>query len=448
MTDEQGAEEVWTHPSTLLLAGGGDPVEAVARAARRRLLEAVDAGFDPPPYDPFAMARALRIPLRPVTGGFDARTVADDSAPAGVRIEYDPGRPAGRLRFSVAHEIGHTLFPDVVEQTRHRSNQGAVETFDGPDDWQLEMLCNVAAAELLMPAQSLEDLKLVGLDLRGLMARRKRLQVSTEALLRRLLALTDLPAAMFAARRTSSARYVIDYAAASRAGGPVPPPGLSLPVGTVLGRCTAVGYTAQETETWQQEAGPVIVQAVGIPPYPGHPFPRVAGIVRTAEAGTAPSATLTEVTGDALAPADPASGMIIHVVNDRAHAWGGDFGRQLARRHRWAAQAFRAWSVADQSHLRLGNAHAVRGPLDEPAVCSLVAQQGFGPSVEPRLSYPALAQCLDKAADYALAQGLVVHAPRIGTGQAGGHWDLIRDQIDRSLARRGVQVVVYQPARR
>ncbi len=448
MTDEQGGEEVWTHPSARLLAGGSDPVEAVARAARRRLLEAVDAGFDPPPYDPFAMALALRIPLRPVTGGFDARTVPDDASPVGVRIEYDPGRPAGRLRFSVAHEIGHTLFPDVAELTRHRTGQGAVETFDGPDDWQLEMLCNVAAAELLMPAQSLEDLRLVGLDLRELMTRRKRLQVSTEALLRRLLALTDLPAAMFAARRTSSGQYVIDYAAASRAGGLVPPPGLVLPADTVLGQCTAVGYTAEATETWQPEAGPVIVQAVGIPPYPGHPFPRVAGIVRGTEQGAAPSASLTEITGSALEPADPTTAMIVQVVNDRAHAWGGDFGRQLARRHTWAAQAFRAWAVADEGHLQLGNAHAVRGPLYEPAVCSLVAQQGFGPSDQPRLSYPALARCLDKAADYALTHGLVVHAPRIGTGQAGGHWDLVRDQIDRSLARRGVPVVVYRPAGR
>lgn len=183
MNEPAGASQ-WTHPSALLLAGGGDPVEAVAAAARNALLQAVDAGFDPPPYDPFAMARALKIPLRPVNGGFDARTVPDENSPVGVRIEYDPGRPGGRLRFSVAHEIGHTLFPDVAEQTRHRTGQGAVETFDGPYDWQLEMLCNVAAAELLMPAQSLDDLRLTSLDLRELMARRKRLQVSTEALLR------------------------------------------------------------------------------------------------------------------------------------------------------------------------------------------------------------------------------------------------------------------------
>jgi hypothetical protein len=433
----------------LLIADGGDPVQAVTQAARALLLRAVDAGWDPPPYDPFGMASALGLPLRPVTGGFDARTVPDDSGPAGVRIEYDPGRPAGRLRFSIAHEIGHTLFPDVAEQTRNRSGRGAVETFDGPDDWQLEMLCNIAAAELLMPAQTLESLDLRGLDLRELMTQQRRLQVSTEALLRRLIMLTDEPASMFAARATSAGAYVVDYAQAGRAGGPALATGDRIGPPTVLAACTAVGYTAEAVEQWGAADGPLIVQAVGIPPYPGHRLPRVAGIVRrSATQSGKPAARLAEVTGSALDPPDPARAMIIHVVNDRARAWGGDFSRRLARRHPWAAAAFRAWAVADPGNLALGNVHTVHGPAGEPAVCSLVAQQGFGPSDEPRLRYPALARCLDQAGAYAAARGLTVHAPRIGSGQARGHWDLVRDQIDRSIVRAGVDVTVYRLAGR
>ena len=448
MTPPSDAGAVWTHPSALLIADGADPAAAVVLAARSRLLEAVDAGWDPPPYNPFTLATALGIPTRPVTGGFDARTVPDDASPVGVRIEYDPGRPAGRLRFSVAHEIGHTLFPDVVESTRHRTGQGAVETFDGPDDWQLEMLCNIAAGEFLVPAQTLADLDLTTLDLRQLMERQKRLQVSTEALLRRLLSLTDEPATMFAARRARSDRYTIDYAAAGRAGGPNVQTGMVLPEATVVRACSAVGATAQAIEAWDGETA-LNVQAVGIPPYPGHPLPRVAGIVRHADLQPAsPQAQLREITGDAADPANPAAAMIVHVVNDRAHAWGGEFGRHLAVRYRWAASAFRAWTIASEDNLALGRIHVVAGPADQPTICSIVAQQGFGPSDEPRLRYPALAQCMEAVADAALARQLAVHAARIGTGQAGGHWDLVRDQIDRSIVRRGVPVTVYRPAAR
>lgn len=439
----------WTHPSVLLLAAGNDPVESVVRAARDRLLEAVDSGWDPPPYDPFGLAAALGIPLRPVTGGFDARTVPDGTSPVGVRLEYDPGRPAGRLRFSLAHEIAHTLFPDVAEQIRNRTGTGAVETFDGPDDWQLELLCNVGAAELLMPAQTLQDLRIDGLDLRDLMRRREQLQVSTEALLRRLVTLTEKPVTMFAARRTPDG-YVLDYAQTGRAGGPRLERGRRLPKGSVLRTCTGVGYTAEATETWDGTHGPLLVQAVGMPPYPGHRYPRVGGLVRPSALTetTTTHARLVEVTGDALEPEDPAGAMILHVVNDRAHAWGGEFGKRLARRHPWAAQSFRAWTVADEDNLTLGNVHFVRGPADAPAVCSLVAQEGFGPSAEPRLRYPALARALDTAGDHAARAGLTVHAPRIGTGQAGGHWDLVRDQIDRAVVRKGADVVVHRPAGR
>lgn len=434
----------WTHPSVLLLPGD-DPVAAVVGAARAAVLRAVDAGWDPPPYDPFSLALALGIPMRPVTGGFDARTVPDDASPRGVRIEYDPGRPAGRLRFSVAHEIGHTLFPDVAEQTRNRTGKGAVETFDGPDDWQLEMLCNVAAAEFIMPAQTLTDLDLVGLDLRNVMVRQRRLQVSTEALLRRLAALTDQPATMYAARRAPSGRYVVDYTSPSRAGGPDLRAGTLLPERTILATCTAVGYTAEATETWRPEDGPLLVQAVGIPPYPGHRLPRVAGFVRQSAAPPpAHGAALAEITGSALDPADPGNAMIVHVVNDRARTWGGDFARRLARRHPWAAQAFSAWAVANEDNLVLGNIHIVKEAPDQPAVCSLVAQQGYGPSDQPRLRYPALDRCLDQAGEHAVARGLSVHAPRIGTGQAGGHWDLVRDMLDRRIVRRGADVVVYR----
>ena len=33
--------------------------------------------------------------------------------------------------------------------------------------------------------------------------------------------------------------------------------------------------------------------------------------------------------------------------------------------------------------------------------------------------------------------------PRIGAGQAGGDWTIIREMIDEELARRGIDVTVY-----
>src|SRR6516225_1895758 len=136
--------------------------------------------------------------VRPLRAG-------ESSQPAGHPTRGHPGRPngpcgsrpppdrvqskptPGRLRFSIAHEIAHTLFPDCQQHVRNRAARAHMKD----DDWQLEMLCNVAAAELLMPIGSFPDLKDKALSVDALMALQRQYDVSTEALLLRVVRLTD-----------------------------------------------------------------------------------------------------------------------------------------------------------------------------------------------------------------------------------------------------------------
>jgi hypothetical protein len=132
--------EQWSNPSVLRFARGGDPVEVAAGAAREVVVRAIDAGWTGPPFDPLALADILRIEVVPRDDVREARTV-----PVGrenrVRIEFNPNRPKGRLRYSIAHEISHTFFEDCGDRVRHRGEDAAVAS----DDWQLEALCNIAA---------------------------------------------------------------------------------------------------------------------------------------------------------------------------------------------------------------------------------------------------------------------------------------------------------------
>lgn len=67
----------------------------------------------------------------------------------GVTMRVNPDRPDTRLRFSVAHEISHTFFPDYTTKTWCRTD-ARYRDRTNPDDF-LEMLCDIAAAELLFP---------------------------------------------------------------------------------------------------------------------------------------------------------------------------------------------------------------------------------------------------------------------------------------------------------
>ena len=425
----------WTHPSVVRLLeqqATDNPVAWIEHRARDLALTAMEEGWDGPPYDPFQLAEALEIEVVARQDLDDARLVVAQDRP---RIEFNPQRSQARIRFSIAHEIGHFLFDDYANRVRHRD----LEHRRG-DDWQLEVLCNVAAAELLMPPGALPISEASDLDLVRLLDQRARFGVSTEALLRRVVRLTRRAASLFAGARVGDApSFRIDYAIASRA--------WSSPVGagelitdTVLERCTAVGYSDHGTETWNEQE--LYIQAVGVPPYPGDTFPRVVGLVQPARDVGPSNAGFDYVRGDATQPRSDGPGIIAHVVNNKAQRWGGrGFATALMDRFPDARDAYASWPMRER---RLGAVHLAPAAPDL-WIGSMVAQAGYGPSPagRPRLRINALRQALEQLAGYALGLRASVHMPLIGTGQGGMTWPKVRDLILEELSDRHIPVTVY-----
>lgn len=443
ITPSPTSRRIWTHPSVVALAEDQDPIARVVEAARDMVMQGMDAGWTGPPYDPFELAEKLHIAVRPANLRVDARTIVDPVS-GEVGIEYNPSRPRARIRFSVAHELGHLLFPDVAEQVRHRTTSGAVENWTSGDDWQLEALCNVAAAEILMPSQTLTELGVerAYLDMPHLMDVRSHLQVSAEALLRRVVTLSPSRLTMFAAHRPNDASDEVprlDYAEHAPVGSATPT--IIPPADTCLGEFTAIGQTVSEEEEWGGTR--VRIEAVGLPPYPGLRYPRVVGLLVPEAESEPPAPTLVEVEGDVFPlPETGVKQMVLHLVSNGARRWAGAFATKLADELPSAGRQYEEWARGHELPLDLGQA-VLLDSLTEPAVCCLVAQEGYGRSAAPRIRYPALAAALEHAAEYAVDLGAHVHAPAIGTGRARGHWPVIRDQIDRSIARRGIPVTIH-----
>jgi len=424
----------------LALGEEGDPVERIISKASTVVLDAMQAGWSGPPFDPFALAEYLKISTVPREQVPDARVVATPDGK--FQIEFNPNRPKGRMRYSIAHEVAHTLFENCGEAVRNRL---APHEMKG-DDWQLEMFCNIVAAEFLMPTGSFPDLRERATDIDHLMSLRSTYDVSTEALLLRVVRTTDQPCAVIAASRRESSgsahRYQIDYSVPSRAWPKKLASGTLLPEGAVLGECTAIGYTAKRDEQWPAPVGRVNVQCVGIPPYPSKSYPRVIGMIRPLEGEQTKSAGLTFLKGNALEPRGTGQKIIAHVVNDRAALWGAGFG--LAMRKKWprVQEEFRNWVLKNPGSFRLGDVFS--SPVDNNTLAlQMICQHGYGPSVKPRIRYSALQSCLEKLARLAIETKSSIHMPRIGAGQGGGAWQLIEQLIDETLCGKGVEVTVY-----
>jgi hypothetical protein len=440
----ESADKRWTNASVVALLeeeGVIDPVDAITQRARRAVLGAIDEGWTGPPFDPLRLADLLRIEVAPCADITDAQTV-----PVGAsrgRIEYNPNRPLGRVRYSVAHEIAHTLFSDCLDEVRRRVRHQDIQN----DEWQLEALCNVGAAEILMPFGALPALSRDELGIERVINLQKEYLVSTEAMAIRIVHLAEFPCSMFCASRvemgSNEGRYRVDYSISSPSWIGLNVPAL-LPTRTIVADCTAIGYTAAADESWEHRLGKLHVEAVGIPPYPGSSHPRVAGLLLIAgsrEMYTRPR--IRYVRGSALKPRGAEPRIVVQIVNDKTANWGGA-GFAQALRGAWpkVQEDFQKWATANRDDFRLGS---VRWCTAESGVqvASVVAQKGYGESSRPRIRYAALREGLVEITRVARETNASMHMPRIGAGQAGGSWTIIEDVIRRTCCDAGVQVTVY-----
>ncbi len=357
-------------------------------------------------------------------------------------IEFNPNRPTRRVRFSVAHELAHTLFPDWKERVRERLTH---EQMSG-SGWQLEMLCNIGAAEILMPTGSFTELRREGPSVETLLKLRDKYDVSTEAIFLRLARLTDYPCFVFSAsvkdENAQSLIYRIDYALKSWNWKREIRSGLQLPTKSIVRECVAIGHTAVGHESWSRGLGDVYLECIGIPPYPNCLYPRVIGVGTAGKPKKHAPVAISYLRGDATRPRGEGKRIVAHIVNDQTPNWGRGFGWAVREAWPQVQKQFRDWVERHPTEFKLGKV-AVSSVDDVVDVAHLICQRGYGESRRPRIRYGHLASCLEKLADLALERNATVHMPAIGTGEARGSWETVSGLLEEILCRRGVRVTVY-----
>ena len=439
IASKKSAEPKWTNPSVLSL-GESDPVSEIVSRARAAVLKAIEQGWGGPPYNPFALAEMRGIKLLPTDEVLDARTTSDSKGR--FTTEFNPQRAPARMRYSIAHEIGHTLFDDCAAATRNRATHQEMKD----DDWQLESLCNIAAAEILMPFGTLHDEMSIRPSVGLVLDLRRKYLASCEAVANRLIRLSGYPCFAFLARLSeSTSRYFVEYRIVSPALQEqfAIHRGYVLPQSSKASSCAAIGARDQEDAHWVSSGKEWFIEYLGISPNTGETYPRVLALAFPPLFADATAAEpLKFLPGDASEPFGADRKILLQVVNDRALVWGGGFARQARKKWPQAQAHFRDWAQGHRK-LKLGNIHSV-SVREDLTLVSLVAQHGFGkPDSGPRLRYGALFSALEKVAALASTQQATVHMPRIGTGEAGGSWNIIEGIIRETLIARGIEVRIY-----
>jgi hypothetical protein len=121
-------------------------VSAIQRRARELVATATALGWEGPPFavEELASLRGLKVSLDP-----GLKPDQDACVMPGI-VLLNPHKSRVRRRYSVAHEVGHTMFPDYASALERA---GRLWRRDG-DDSEFERLCQVAGAEFLFPLES------------------------------------------------------------------------------------------------------------------------------------------------------------------------------------------------------------------------------------------------------------------------------------------------------
>jgi O-acetyl-ADP-ribose deacetylase (regulator of RNase III) len=149
--------------------------------------------------------------------------------------------------------------------------------------------------------------------------------------------------------------------------------------------------------------------------------------------------TIRYVTGDATNPLAAGPKIIAHVCNDIGK-WGKGFVMAVSSKWPSVRVAYLDWYQS--SAFGLGKVLYVRVRPDI-MIANMVGQTGIRTgSKGPPIRYDALGTCLDDIAKRAIVEGASIRMPKIGTGLAGGSWEIIRPLLNKHL--KGIDVTVYE----
>lgn len=140
------------------------------------------------------------------------------------------------------------------------------------------------------------------------------------------------------------------------------------------------------------------------------------------------------VKGDATNPQGEGIKIIVHVCNN-VGKWGAGFVLALSKK--WSEPEKEYRSKPTHS---LGDIQIV--PVDNNIlVINMIAQHDVRSYDNPKpIKYPYLTECLKQVNAFAKQINGTIHMPRIGSGLAGGDWNVIEKIIEESIE---VPVTVY-----
>lgn len=263
------------------------PKPLIQRLAREKVAYAKALGWEGPPFCPKILASIFDIKCKEVHHDIDGDGRILPYPDGKLWIEYRSGVLPERQRFTIFHELAHTLFPDLCSfLPRHHS---PIKRFKDPEK-EFEALCDMGAAEMLFPhddfTRDLLDHGSLGFE--AIHSLRKRYEGSIDATTHRLVDFAaDVPcvAGFFTDKKrihTGRGPLWLQYSKQNKAFKGYLAPGTTPPWNSVVLDCyrKSLETTLAVKETWWINGKPRswLVQAGRLPVFADPNYPKVVAL--------------------------------------------------------------------------------------------------------------------------------------------------------------------------
>jgi Zn-dependent peptidase ImmA (M78 family) len=414
-----------------------NPIDTIRELARALVIDAYNKGWEGPPFDPIKLAQILGIRVLPNESILDARIYSNLDET--FIIEYNPHQKESRINFSIAHEIGHTFFPDWKNKVRNRENE------KDRDTWELEFLCNIAASEILLPyAEFNNEANSIPLTLESILQISNKYKASVESVFLRFCEVVEKSCAILITSFSDSIQkqLVVEYSKSSKHSPLNIERGYIIPEDSKAYDCLHSGWTSYAIEQWEIFKNTKYkVYAIGLPSIKKQQKERIGIFLVPEFYSESLNGHIYMVNGDATRPRGDGNKIIVQVINTSG-GLGFGFGRSMSKVWPLSKHSVISW-MKDKNDFELGHSRMTQLSSDT-YVFQMIAQKGiFAKEGSIPLRYDSLKDCLNDLKINALKLNASIHMPQIGAGQAKGDWGIIEGMIYEILVSEGIDVTVY-----
>lgn len=158
------------------------------------------------------------------------------------------------------------------------------------------------------------------------------------------------------------------------------------------------------------------------------------------------------VKGNATDPQGDGNKLVIHIVNDIGK-FGAGFAKAVMNKYPIVREKYIDW-FNGKIRFALGKNQFVK-VKEDLWFCNMIAQHGvIGKNNPVPIKYDALRTCIKEVRFFCKSMNPMdntkilrgkwsVFAPRIGSGLAGGKWEIIEQIINEELIDNGIEVIIY-----